>query len=63
MLLGGSLLIGAYQIVHVDVDVLHPVRRSRQGGGSLVDLGRGRVYGKGRGRIQCIGSRIVCGGI
>ena len=63
MLLGSSPLIGAYHIVHVDVDVLHPVRICRQGCGSVVDLGCGWVYGKGRGRIQCVGSHIVYGGI
>ena len=63
MLLGGSPLIGAYQIIHVDVDILHPVSICRQGGGSVVDLGCGRVDGKGRGRIQYVGSRIVCYGI
>ena len=60
MLLCSSPLIGAYQIVHVDIDVLHPVGIHRRGGGSVVDLGCGWVYGKERDRIQRVGIRLVC---
>ena len=56
-------LSGANQIIHVDTDVLNPVRGRQKGSRSVIGLSCRQVNGKGRGRIQGVDVGVIHGSL